>query len=98
MAEISAIPIGGPQKVVNMPSNDRNLLLGNGHQESKNSRNSHRSARRPMPDAINRRFNCVARAIRCENGRLVWTAAGVEPMPDSRCVSPSLGKVKGPVS
>ncbi len=29
--------------------NDRNLLLRSGHQESKNSRNSHRSARRREP-------------------------------------------------
>ena len=31
--------------------NDRNLLLRSGHQESKNSRNSHRSARRREPKA-----------------------------------------------
>ena len=37
--------------IMPLSPNDRNLLLSSGYQESKNSRNSHRSARRREPQA-----------------------------------------------
>ncbi len=63
-------------------SNDRNLLLRSGHQESKNSQNSHRSARRREPQAGAGQANEPA-LLRfewtiCDNGLLCQPEVGFQ--------------------
>ncbi len=66
--------------------NDRNLLLSSGDQESKNSRNSYRSARRREPQAGAGQANGPA-ILRCgwtvsDKGLLCQLRPGLQAQPD----------------